>query len=91
MIDITFDVRTDSGGKDPDKYSGTLRKYHRVLWSKPLPNGKYFDLDDTNDYVYLSHRSEMGNFYLCLASTKPAIAEAKSLPTRKLKTRHYGS
>ncbi len=64
MIDITFDVRTDSGGKDPDKYSGTLRKYHKVLWSKPLPDGKCFDLDDTNDYVYLSHRSEMGNFYL---------------------------
>ena len=39
LIDTTFDVRTDAGGRDPDRYSATLRRYHRLLWSKPLPGG----------------------------------------------------
>ena len=34
------------------------------------------------------HRGEKG---VCLASMKPASAEVKSLPARKLKTRHCGS
>lgn len=38
-IDITFDSRTDSNGEDPDFASPTLRRYHRLLWSKPLPTG----------------------------------------------------
>lgn len=44
MIDITFDFRTDSRGKDPDTYSPTLNAYHRALWSKKLPNGEIMDL-----------------------------------------------
>ena len=44
MIDITFDFRTDSRGKDPDGYSPTLNAYHRALWSKELPNGEVMDL-----------------------------------------------
>ncbi len=32
-------------GKDADSYSPTLRYYHKLLWSKPLPNGTSFDLD----------------------------------------------
>ena len=48
QIDITFDFRTDTPpGKDPDARSPTLRRYHKLLWSKPLPNGMMFDLDDT--------------------------------------------
>ena len=39
-IDIHFDVQTDSKGKDPDSASPTLRAYHQLLWSKPLPNGQ---------------------------------------------------
>ena len=39
-IDIHFDVRTDSYGKDPDSGSPTLKAYHQLLWSKPLPNGQ---------------------------------------------------
>jgi hypothetical protein len=46
MIDITFDFYTDSNGKDPDVHSPTLKKYHKILWSKLLPNGKMFDLRD---------------------------------------------
>lgn len=30
-IDITFDFRSDAGGKDPDAYSPTLRRYHQLL------------------------------------------------------------
>ena len=39
LIDTSFDFRTDASGKDPDAYSPTLRQYHRLLWSKPLPSG----------------------------------------------------
>ena len=46
-IDITFDVYSDTPkGKDPDSYSPTLRMYHKLLWSKPLPNGVKFELND---------------------------------------------
>jgi len=58
-IDTSFDVRTDAGGRDPDSRSATLRRYHRLLWSKPLPNGALFDLD-----ARLRHRSALGDFWL---------------------------
>jgi hypothetical protein len=65
MIDITFDFRSDTPpGKDPDESSPTLRRYHQLLWSKPLPSGKPFELDVTTPYVYLHHRSELGEFFL---------------------------
>ncbi len=38
VIDTTIDVRTDAQGKDPDQSSPTLRRYHQLLWSKPLPH-----------------------------------------------------
>ena len=63
-IDINFDMRTDSNGKDPDYASGTLRQYHRLLWSKCLPNGKLFNLDSTCENVYLMHKSDLGEFRL---------------------------
>lgn len=31
-------------GKDPDSHSSTLRRYHQLLWSKPLPDGRPFEL-----------------------------------------------
>ena len=37
MIDTTFDFYSDSYGKDPDVYSPTLKKYHKILWRKSLP------------------------------------------------------
>ena len=59
-IDITFDVYSDTpSGKDPDSHSPTLRKYHKCLWSKPLPNGVSFDLNDK-----LHHQSDLGEFSL---------------------------
>lgn len=63
-IDTTFDVRTDAGGRDPDQHSPTLRRYHRLLWSKQLPCGVRFTLDDTRPRTYLHHRSELGGFFL---------------------------
>lgn len=64
LIDIAFDVRTDAGGRDPDQFSPTLRRYHQLLWSKPLPSGHSFDLDTTTPGAYLHHRSALGEFYL---------------------------
>ena len=65
FIDITFDFRSDTPpGKDPDALSPTLRSYHKFLWSKPLPNGVLFELDDTKSNVYLYHQSEIGEFFL---------------------------
>jgi hypothetical protein len=45
-IDITFDLRTDAIGKnpDPDASSPTLLRYHHLLWTKPLPSGRHFEL-----------------------------------------------
>lgn len=64
IIDTTFNVYTDARGGDPDSTSPTLRKYHKTLWSKPLPNGKTFELFDNRSDVYLYHKSELGEFYL---------------------------
>lgn len=63
-IDTNFDVRTDSNGIDPDGASPTLRKYHKILWSKPLPCGKIFDLVESPYGMYLIHQSELGQYWL---------------------------
>lgn len=64
MIDTGFDFRSDSTGPDPDKSSPTLRRYHRELWSKPLPDGTPFELDASRRDAYLYHRSDLGEFFL---------------------------
>lgn len=64
LIDINFDVRSDARGGDPDSTSPTLRKYHKILWSKPLPNGKTFDLSVDKSGAYLYHKSYLGEFFL---------------------------
>jgi len=63
-IDTTFNFYTDANGGDPDSTSPTLRKYHKILWSKPLPNGKNFDLCGDKEGAYLYHKSELGEFFL---------------------------
>jgi hypothetical protein len=63
-IDITFDARTDSHGEDPDSASTTLKHYHEILWSKILPNGHEFNLDDKTKNAYLYHKSDLGEYYL---------------------------
>jgi len=64
VIDTTFNVNSDARGGDPDSTSPTLKKYHKILWSKPLPNGKTFDLYDDKSGAYLYHKSELGEFFL---------------------------
>jgi hypothetical protein len=81
-VDVTFDFRTDTPpGKDPDALSPTLRRYHKLLWSKPLPSGFTFDLDDTVRGHYLIHASELGVFSLASDAVVPSF-------TRDLKMRH---
>ncbi len=62
--DPEFDFRADAGGGDPDSRSATLRRYHRLAWSKPLPDGTEFTLTDGGSRGYLRHESERGLFLL---------------------------
>lgn len=63
IVNTTFNVYTDARGGDPDSTSPTLRAYHKTLWSKPLPNGKTFELSEKSG-VYLYHNSALGEFFL---------------------------
>ena len=63
-IDTNFKFYSDANGRDPDCASPTLRKYHKILWSKPLPNGTFFELSDKKSGVYLYHKSDLGEFFL---------------------------
>ena len=64
-IDPNFDFRSDvKPGQDPDKYSKTLQAYHKKLWSKPLPSGKHFELNDDGPGALLFHKSELGTYSL---------------------------
>ncbi|MGE0734191.1 MAG: hypothetical protein AB7P50_05495 [Alphaproteobacteria bacterium] len=78
-INTSFDFRTDASGKDPDKYSPTLRQYHRFLWSKPLPSGRPFDLNDAKPGAYLHHQSELGEFVLSSDSVIQTFTRWKSM------------
>ncbi|MCF7859974.1 MAG: hypothetical protein K9N07_11750, partial [Candidatus Cloacimonetes bacterium] len=60
IINTNFNFYSDARGGDPDSTSPTLRKYHKLLWSKPLPNGKIFSLSDRQKGVYLYYKSELG-------------------------------
>ena len=48
QVDISFDFRRESNGKDPDAYSPTLRSYHRFLWTKQLPIGERLEIEEIN-------------------------------------------
>lgn len=51
-------------GQDPDRYSPTLRAYHKALWSKELPNDKLLALQDVYPSGYLRFDSDDGVFEL---------------------------
>ncbi len=70
LIDIGFDFQAEAGGRDSDRYSPTLQEYHRILWSKPLPNGNVFRLIKISENR-LYHKSDLGEFFL---SSDRAIA-----------------
>ena len=64
-LDVEFRFQSDTPpGKDPDSHSPTLRRYHKLLWSKALPNGRRFELKDTHPRSYLYHKSDLGEFFL---------------------------
>lgn len=64
MIDISFNFYSDANGGDPDSTSPTLRKYHKLLWNKVLPNGTNFELTESKSGAYLYHNSGQGEFFL---------------------------
>lgn len=81
MIDTAFDFRTDASG-DPDTHSPTLRRYHRILWSKPLPAGNVFDLHEAGHKgsYFLRHTSELGDFKMSSdAITTRLLKQAKQV------------
>ena len=69
-IDTAFDFTTDSPGfwdgfwerkgglgycgSDPDSCSPMLRNYHRILWSRELPNGQVMELKEGYGSDYLN-------------------------------------
>lgn len=62
-IDTTFDFHSDTpDGKDPDRYSPTMRRYQQLLWGKALPTGGHFDLSPVRHH--LEHHSSLGDFFL---------------------------
>lgn len=79
-IDVTFDFRSDAGGRDPDRCSPTLKQYHQLLWSKPLPNGAPFDLSAAMPGTYLHHKSKVGEFSLSSDSVIPTYEYWKTPP-----------
>lgn len=80
LIDTAFDVRSDTpAGRDPDSHSPTLRRYHRLLWSKTLPGGRSFHLSDAAAGVYLHHSSEMGEYFLSSDSVIPTFTRWPAL------------
>ena len=64
IIDVDYDFSTDAKGGDLDSISPTLRRYHKLLWSKPLPDGTVFGLRDDMGGSYLYHASVLGEFSL---------------------------
>ena len=79
-IDVTFDFRRDTPeGMDPDTHSKTLRRYHKLLWSKRLPTGAVFDLVDTTPRVYLHHHSQLGEFRLTSDAVVPTFRKQARL------------
>jgi hypothetical protein len=79
-IDTTFDFRSDTPlGGDPDILSPTLKRYHRLLWSKALPSGAVFALDDTTPGEYLHHRSGLGEFFLTSDAVVPSFTREPRL------------
>lgn len=64
MVDTTFNMYSDANGGDPDATSPTLRRYHKLLWSKTLPSGDSFELRDDKSGFYLFHSSREGDFSL---------------------------
>lgn len=78
IIDVNFDHRLDSNGKDPDSHSPFLKKQHQLLWSKPLPNRELFNLE-MSPGKYLRHSSRLGDFQLSSDCISHSLRNQKSM------------
>ena len=79
LINVSFNVYSDTpSGKDPDTYSPTLKKYHKLLWSKELPNGYMFNLSDSTPKI-LYNKSNAGEFFLSSDSIGHSYRSVKSM------------
>jgi hypothetical protein len=73
-IDTSFNFRSDTPPeKDPDTWSPTLAEYHRLLWSKPLPDGRLFTIDYKKAPFYFHHCSDLGEFWLSSDTVVPSF------------------
>ena len=82
MIDTNYKMNMDTpGNKDPDTFSRTLCDYHLLLWSKPLPSGKLFNLTaKPPPPYYLYHNSDIGEFCFTSDSIIHTYLKWKSIP-----------
>ena len=57
MLNTTIRMDADANSKDPDTFSYQLATSHQQLWSKPLPNGEFFQLHplSQNFIVFFIH------------------------------------
>ena len=91
-IDINYNFQAETEPRDADRYSSILQEYHRILWSKPLPNGKLFKLEKIkNNQLY--YKSDLGEFYLSSDRAIPTFSKRKKMehiinqiPNEKLKS-----
>lgn len=74
-IDTTFNFQLETEPLDADKYSKRLQKYHRILWSKTLPNGKMFNLESNKKNCLLTHTSDLGKFVLSSDRAVPTFTK----------------
>jgi len=73
LLNVDFDFRTDSMGRDPDSASQTLKSYHLQLWQKPLPNGSMLKLSDAGKQ-YLLGKHDSGEIRLTSDAISTSLA-----------------
>ena len=78
MLDVEFDFFKEAKGRDPDRYSPTLIKYHRILWQKLVRDNKFFDLT-FSEKNRLTHSSDLGVFELSSDSIGHTYRKWKSM------------
>lgn len=54
IIDTNFNVYSDAKEIDPDNSSPTLKRYHKLLWSKLLQviHNLFYQSTDFNKYLF---------------------------------------
>lgn len=82
-FDPYYDFRAECPGRDIDSHSPTVKCYHQMLWSKPLPDGTQFELAAGSPGAFLRHESPRGVFVLAsdqiIRTFEPVRAMAKVL------------